>query len=114
MFLKAAKSKDPSFLKLISSPITHKFRHGVLRFMDHKWVIFLADFIFQFCKKIFLSYVCISFISSVESDPGVFTELISSMGATGLEVAELWSVERDALAELEYVFPFFISLIVAL
>ncbi|KAL3770168.1 hypothetical protein ACHAW5_009263 [Stephanodiscus triporus] len=37
---------------------------------------------------------------TIESDPGVFTSLIESFGTRNVEVAELWSLDDDALSSL--------------
>lgn len=37
----------------------------------------------------------------IESDPGVFTEMISGFGCTGAEVEEIWSIKADAFRHLE-------------
>ena len=37
----------------------------------------------------------------IESDPGVFTELIHKFGVTGLQVGELWSLDKENFAELK-------------
>lgn len=38
--------------------------------------------------------------SLTESDPGVFTSLLSQLGVTGLRVEELWGLDEELLAEL--------------
>ncbi|XP_016970957.1 ubiquitin carboxyl-terminal hydrolase isozyme L5 [Drosophila rhopaloa] len=37
----------------------------------------------------------------IESDPGVFTELIRGFGCTGAQVEEIWTLEVDAFRHLE-------------
>ena len=35
--------------------------------------------------------------------PGVFTELIASIGVKGVQVAELWDLEKETFDKLRYV-----------
>ena len=41
---------------------------------------------------------------TIESDPGVFTELVEKFGASGCEFAELYSLDDAELAQLQPVF----------
>lgn len=38
---------------------------------------------------------------TIESDPGVFTELLESVGVPHVELQELWSMDDDSLAQLQ-------------
>lgn len=40
----------------------------------------------------------------IESDPGVFTELVRGFGVTGAQIEELYSLESEQFSQLKLVF----------
>ena len=43
---------------------------------------------------------------TIESDPGVFTELLEDLGVVGVELQELWSLDVESLAQCGTIYWF--------
>ena len=40
--------------------------------------------------------------NTIESDPGVFTDLLDAIGTTGLEIEEVWGLDEETLSALQH------------